>query len=374
MKSLPTLLGLALSLVFWIPHIGAAKEPPLRSAAEQEVEDRGTDFVAKDRFATALKAWLDDDDPVALPMLSRLANEGHIPAQIFLGRIANRVASEYVEGLSREDRNRLLRASGGLSGTSWLSVASDGGSTLARAFLASQFPPYTIDDVRSLLDHAETAEATDFLLRSVNSGPINDIEELLEDDRISDWSIYSVWLSVVNYKMKDQNNIIDQEKLKRLTQYLSRTDSGGILVGSAFFAKFGYHFPKTEFPEHLKIAASRLSGDTKILLKSSKDKIIDPGNDVSLPFQSLKSYCSIYCHDEVPKCMYDAVVLVGGYNALWKLMSPAESIISTSRYHESRRVAADVARTIQSKTSRWGRAFKEEVHQRSCAAAPTPKN
>lgn len=186
MKSLPTLLGLALSLVFWIPHIGAAKEPPLRSATEQEVEDRGTDFVAQDRFAAALRAWLDDDDPVALPMLSRLATEGHVPAQVFLGRIANRVASEYVEGLSREDRKSLLRAPGGLSGTSWLSVAADGGSALASAFLASQFPPYTIDDARNLLDHAETAEATDFLLRSVNSGPINDIEELLDDDRISD--------------------------------------------------------------------------------------------------------------------------------------------------------------------------------------------
>lgn len=174
--------------------------------------------------------------------------------------------------------------------------------------------------------------------------------------------------------MTDQNDNIDHAKLNRLTQYLSRTDSGGILVGSALFAKFGHHFPKNNFHEQMKNASSRLSGDIGILLQPSKEKIVDPGNDVSLPFQSLRSYCSIYCHDEVPKCMYDAVVLVGGYNALWKLMSPVESIISTSRYHESRRVAADVARTIQSKTSRWGRTFREEVHQRSCAAASIPNN
>lgn len=358
MKSLPTLLGLALGLVFWIPHTGAAKEPPLRSATEQEVEDQGTDFVAEDRFATALKAWLDDDDPVALPMLSRLATEGHVPAQVFLGRIANRVASEYVEGLSREDRNRLLRAPGGLSGTSWLAVAANSGSPLARALHASQLPPYTVSKVRSLLDHAEIAEATTFLLRSADSGRVDGVEQLLEEVRLPAISSYSVWLSIVHFGVMSENTV------KQLRQFLSSTGPGGILVAAAFSQKYG-----AKFPPHLKTIAARISGDIKALPGKKSEIFVDPGDDVSLPFGSLHSYCSRFCEIDIPKCLYDGVVLVGGYNEFWKLMSPVESYITTTRYHQSKRAAADVARHMRSKSFAWGPKYSQMIRAESCAAS-----
>ena len=74
-------------------------------------------------FQRAVKAWLDDDDQTALPALATLAAEDNRAAQVLLGRIAIRPMGPWLAGLERKERNALLRAPGGLSGTSWLKVA-----------------------------------------------------------------------------------------------------------------------------------------------------------------------------------------------------------------------------------------------------------
>lgn len=360
MKSLPTLLGLALSLVFWIPHIGAAKEPPLRSATEQEVEDRGTDFVAQDGFAAALKAWLNDDDPVALPMLSRLANEGHIPAQIFLGRIANRVASEYVEGLSRKDRNSLLRAPGGLSGKSWVAVAANAGSPLAQSFQASTLPPYSIEELRDLLDHAETAEATSFLLRSAASGRMNGIEELLDDSRLPKAAAYTIWLSII----QNETQNLEQKK-KNIDLFLHEGGVGAVIVATELISRFG-----GEIPGHVEALGRRLSGDRWTLLEPMTEPIVDLRGEPTPALGSITAYCNSSCQNEVPRCLYDSLVLVGGYDDLWRLMSPVESYLPTPTYHRSKRVLVDVERTMGSRHLIHDRRYRAQIAGNSCAADP----
>lgn len=359
MKTIALVLGIAFGLISWMPQADALKESPSASATEIETRDGGTNWAVREQFINALNAWLDNDDAVAIPILSRLATEGHVPAQIFLARIANRVASEFVEGLSREDRNRVLRAPGGLSGKSWISVAAKAGNPLAQAFEASTLPPYGIDELRGLLDHAETAEATGFLLRSTASGRMDGIEDLLEDDRLPKAAAYTIWLSII------QNETLKSEQKKKVDQFLLNGGIGAVIVATELISRYG-----GQLPGHLENLSQRLSANTSTLLEPMTEKVIDLRNEPTPALGSLTAYCNTFCQDEVPRCLYDALVLVGGYDELWKLMSPVESYLSTPTYIRSKRVISDVERTMRSKYLRHDHRYRELLARNSCAADP----
>ncbi|MGB0411252.1 MAG: hypothetical protein ACPGFA_06675 [Pikeienuella sp.] len=110
-------------------------------------------------FKQAVEAWLDDDDQTALPALAKLAHEDNRAAQVLLGRIATRPMGSWLAEMGRKERMALLRAPGGLSGTSWLKVAAEAGDPLAQLFLDSVDPRAGAGAVRTLIEAKELAAA-----------------------------------------------------------------------------------------------------------------------------------------------------------------------------------------------------------------------
>ncbi|MDF1736034.1 MAG: hypothetical protein P1U37_12155 [Minwuia sp.] len=359
MRTFALVLGIVFGLVNGMADAEAAREASSTSTSGSGTGtgDRDTDFAASDQFNKALNAWLDNDDAIAIPMLSRLATEGHVPAQIFLGRIATRTASEYVEQLSRDARKSLLRAPGGLSGTSWLTVAANSGSSLAEAFNASQRPPYSVSKVRKLLEHGEVAEATAFLLRSVDSGAMEQIDDLLKHDGLPKYSHYPIGLSIVHHRELTAETII------KFQQILIESGPARILLAAAFESRYG-----GDLTSNLRNFAERLSGNGHSLLEPTEKATLSALDSAAFPLGSLRPYCKSHCPVNVSACLYDALPLVGGYNELWKLMSPVESYVTTTRYHQSKRAIADVARYMRSKSFSWGSRYKRQIKAQSCAA------
>lgn len=110
-------------------------------------------------FQQALAAWLKDDDQTALPALAKLARADNRAAQVLLGRIATRPMGPWLVKMDRKERMALLRAPGGLSGTSWLKVAAEAGDELAQLFLDSADPRAGTGTVRALVEADELAAA-----------------------------------------------------------------------------------------------------------------------------------------------------------------------------------------------------------------------
>jgi hypothetical protein len=78
-------------------------------------------------FEATLRHWLDDDEATALPALAALARDGNRAAQVLLALIdiAPPYQGPWLVGLPRAERLALMRAPGGLSGRSWMSVAAE---------------------------------------------------------------------------------------------------------------------------------------------------------------------------------------------------------------------------------------------------------
>lgn len=110
-------------------------------------------------FKQAVQAWLDDDDQTALPALAKLAREDNRAAQVLLGRIATRPMGPWLVAMGRKERNGLLRAPGGLSGTSWLKVAAEVGDPLAQLFIDAEDPRADEDTIQALAEAGEAMSA-----------------------------------------------------------------------------------------------------------------------------------------------------------------------------------------------------------------------
>jgi hypothetical protein len=95
---------------------------PLRAAPGDPVP--GQEAPA---FAAAVEAWLAGDEAAALPVLARLAGEGSAAARMLLALIDKmpEMQGPWLSSLPKAGRMALLRAPGGLSGTSWMRPAAE---------------------------------------------------------------------------------------------------------------------------------------------------------------------------------------------------------------------------------------------------------
>lgn len=77
-------------------------------------------------FTTALDRWLEDDEAAALPELAALARGGNTAAQMMLALIDKSppLQGPWLARLPRAERVALMRAEGGMSGTSWMHAAA----------------------------------------------------------------------------------------------------------------------------------------------------------------------------------------------------------------------------------------------------------
>ena len=105
------LLG-ALGLLLMASGLASASEVPGQSEAA---------------FEAAVADWLADDEAAALPAFAALAEQGNAAAQMLLALIDKTPALQgpWLSGLPRSERTALLRAPGGMSGTSWMHAAAE---------------------------------------------------------------------------------------------------------------------------------------------------------------------------------------------------------------------------------------------------------
>ena len=98
------------------------------------------------RFQSALALWLSDDEETALPELAALAAGGNRAAQVLLAQIdvTPSFQGPWLAGLSRSERNAMLRAPGGLSGRIWMQAAAED-TPLAQLWLVQQTPAVTAE-------------------------------------------------------------------------------------------------------------------------------------------------------------------------------------------------------------------------------------
>lgn len=84
-------------------------------------------------FVSARTAWLAGDEEAALPVLASLAQGGNQAARMLLALIdkSPEMQGPWLSARSRAERSALLRAPGGMSGTSWMRPAAAEGVGLA---------------------------------------------------------------------------------------------------------------------------------------------------------------------------------------------------------------------------------------------------
>lgn len=318
---------------------------------------------ADDRLDEAIAAYLADDDEAALPVFAELAAGGDAEARLLLGRIATRPFSPWVASLSRKDRTALLRAPGGLSGKSWLAIASDAGDPVAAALNRALDPRLEAETLENLLSHGEEDAFATALFHNISRGPVRGLETFAWDMRISDDTRFLLWLSYSTHYYSGFEN-------PRAAIQMFESLGFSRHIANAYRAK---EFDETEYEQILSWifghAHNAIDYDPTALALILRDA---PPTD--RPISRLRRYCEQACPEAAPVCMAEMMVLAGGYQQLWLLGSPVESIIDGETFLASPRFHADFARHMRIHMDGWADELQTAWTSRSCAAASRFRN
>jgi len=252
-------------------------------------------------FQAAVTLWLQDDEAASLPQLSVLAAGGNMAAQVLIGLIDKTTALQgpWLALLSKPDRIALLRAKGGLSGTSWLRKAD--GAVAAQTMLA------VLDgdtDIRTALKLAMLGEPglARIALTAIEARQVTGFAAFASDPRFPDAMRYLIW--------REWQKAADQPKtLQAALDGLPRGDAQAELI-------FG------------PVARA----DLEHWLDST---------DLAAPLRAL---CQARCPGAPPRCMHAGLQAIGGYRRLVTLGSPMAALISEARFAASPRGQNSVLR------------------------------
>lgn len=298
----------------------------------------------QDDMDVAIDAWLDDNDQVAIPLLSKLANAGNEEAMILLGQIARRPGefSPFMHALSKKEKSELIKAPKGLFGESWLKRV-EVRQELAQALLSIDDVPNRFVGALLLLELGERGQAVRSFRRFEVSGIIP--EHYLNSVKIVDLpkevSAFKWYVATVT---GDPNQALRQALADMADSPLHTYQY--IAYISHLLTNEGRH------ENDLKLAKTVLNGDayprsgeTWVEVNSLNDKAYDIYKS-ALELRPIKSVCSEICPGETDACMRTSYTLLGGYAGLLDIQSPSENIISAERYFKSKRFGADMLRRM----------------------------
>ena len=304
----------------------------------------------------AIEAWLVDNDEVALPALTALAEQGDVRAQLLLGKIATRPFSPYLEALPRKQRLALIRAPGGLSGRSWLKIAAENGDALAAAFLGVSVRPFSSRDIATLLDKGEFDAATMTMRRVASYGEVEGLRDLIARRAFPPDAAYAI--RVVAFR---SGNATPLESWK------PGDDPLRLIEVLAVNAAMGQH--PSESPER-DVSLRLFGGDYWDTKPEPAGQLLLEAAPHSRAAQRIVNYCHAACPGMlIRSCIGDAVGLISGYDFLWRFGPPVQSLISEERYLESPRFHADFARHLKTLIGAWPQELQDDWSERSCAAA-----
>ncbi len=305
-------------------------------------------------FDDALDDWLADNDYRALPALAKLARGGDTNAQLLLGVIATRPHSPFVANLHRTERRDILRAPGGLSGKSWLHVASDLGNARARALIGVQAPPFQASAIAALVQLGEDGAAANAMLRAATYRRTDPNAAIFDLELSADMAYASTVLKL--------SASFQQRRLG-----WRQGDDPLALVEVLAAGAFNAQRPASGWSRDLSLRL--FPGDYRGTDAVAAGEFLLSIAPVSRPANRLRAFCTAACPKEVAKCAGDTVALLHGYDQIWRFGPPINALLTEDRFLASPRFHADMARHMKALMARWPLSRQSEWSRKSCAAA-----
>lgn len=305
---------------------------------------------AEEDLADAIDAWLADKDEVAVPLLAQLARDGNVDARLLMGRIADRPGafSPYMASLSRKERNKFLKAPGGISGVSWLGVISDE-NEIAAAHIKAKDVKNGVPGIVKLLELGEAGPSVGYLYRQLAQGNQTDLLELANKEHLPESAQYVLWAGAVFDPILRGGSASSSVKgtLGEFEAELKRFDLRALM---ALGVVYGYFPPAKK----LMYAPAKAVGD-ELTGQLNPELINEPSKRLSLTTASVVLMNSEYtkpivrlCRQECPQTTQACVATlfggIGGFFVLTGLQTPVEKLIPSSTYFASKRYQADLLR------------------------------
>lgn len=274
------------------------------AAPSQTVALAGADDPA---FAEALTIWLEDREGPALSALSELARAENRAAQVLLGVIDKTPSLQgpWLAHLPRNERIALLRAPGGISGTSWLRAAAVD-QDLAAAWLdlmEIDAGPAVAARLAALGETRAAREAV-VILASREHPALRQIDPAQIDPEMR----YLLWRNADETRRAAILDMVPPDNPQRVLMGEGRDDA----LLTAWLAS-------------------------------------DPA---AAPIGSL---CAALCPETMESCLTGAYGALASHNALLTLGSPVEALIAQADFLDTPRGRATVLRRILQSTDARGR-------------------
>lgn len=295
------------------------------------------------RLNSAVSAWLADDDETALPILSELANQGDRDAQFLLGQI-ERVTppgadTPFVRNLSRRERISLLRASKGLSGTSWTVMRQREGDPLADAMMISRLPDASIETAQFLYSQGEHEAGARLAFEIFDRGNFGEILNLDAQDPLVDGLDFVGWM----------RSYFGSPPGPNAWAWLETTPPEGRSSGLMMV-----NFVAPVLAPHLKPGPNLR--DFILAMRGIPDGLYDKGHIANAAgilknqmqsdpvLQPVRNFCEANCPQTSGFCALEVIIRVGGYDRLTFLDSPYEAVIPQEAFQNSHRAVASLTR------------------------------
>lgn len=252
-------------------------------------------------FEAALALWLADDEAEALPRLADLAQAGNGSARLLLGLIDKTTALQgpWLALLPKAERIALLRAKGGVSGSSWLRQVAD--VPVVSVILAVLDGQADIPAALALADFGE-ARALRGALAALEARQIKGFDRFANDPRFPASMRYLIWRDWLNSGVRD-------DEFALAVNGLAKGDPQRILLLG-------------EVDDHAL---------ENWLLSS----------DLAAPLQGL---CHQRCPESEGSCLRAGLGAIGGYRRLLSDGTPLNALIDEARFAGSARGQASVLR------------------------------
>ncbi|WP_085909041.1 hypothetical protein [Kiloniella majae] len=273
------------------------------------------------QFKAAIESWLDDDDKTSLPILAKLAKTGNVAARLTLSgieRLHIQSVSPYFKSLTRKEQRSLMRAGGGLSGTSWLNIEAERGHQLAFALLRVQAPNINQILIRKLIDLGERETASRQIPRIINSLKSEQIFDLADDHFVPKERRHRVWQTAA---FKGNQKYIDE------ANRALRNGDPLALMGSPNRTK------NADFKKHQN--AIYFGAITEEAISEEYKKGLKKWFVTSTELKPVSQLCNVECPKQMESCTAMAYKLINGYHNVTNHDTPLESVISQADFINS---------------------------------------
>jgi hypothetical protein len=300
-------------------------------------------------FSDAVNVWLSGDDANSLPALAVDARNGDTTAQLILGQVDRDTIpagySDFLLGLTREERAALLRFPDDDGATvNWLlTLQGTDNAALGDALFWYEANLDPIDSAANLQAVDEKSTAEWVLWRTLNNGYFDRIQSLPAENPELAQVGFMTWLTdyfASENRTISMNRFLDDERpakvpgllaLKRLERVLGL--SGNFSVGL------------NELIEVIRGRGNRLPVTADLVtLEASLTRLgeVDPRVGV------VNRLCDI-CPDTVAdyQCRIETFEIIGGYETLLAVRSPAEAAVPADVYLASDRAVTSLTNLVR---------------------------